>query len=360
MDRPMKKRILTLCTAFFVLLPLTAQDLETGYFLGGNPFAFRLNPAFQSERNILSIGLGMTGAGAVSNMGINTLLYPDASGKKLYSFLNDHVAPGDFLSKLPIHNYLGADAQVNVLTVGFWSGRSFFTIDFNVRNTESASLPYDVFRLLKGDKSEGEVFECKTLGLQSNTFAEAAFGWSRSFGDNFRVGARMKVLMGVLEAQAKLRQMRVEIHEESWKVESHGTMVVSSPAVTVAEVPDTGSLDPDSFEFDWSKFGPAGWGGAVDLGFRWDATPLLTFSGAILDLGTVRWNREQVYSTPGVAVEWAPSIDAEEDPANDFKDEIADLILVAGNLLTWEKDPRAGAYLPRQKQKKRTPAEASN
>ena len=47
--------------AFGAAADLCAQDFETGYFLGGNPYAFRLNPAFQSERGILSIGLGQTG-----------------------------------------------------------------------------------------------------------------------------------------------------------------------------------------------------------------------------------------------------------------------------------------------------------
>ena len=45
-----------------------AQDLEMGYFLGGNPYAFRQNPAFQSERGLASIALWQTGFGAWSNL----------------------------------------------------------------------------------------------------------------------------------------------------------------------------------------------------------------------------------------------------------------------------------------------------
>lgn len=340
----MKKHILTLCTALFVLLPLVAQDLETGYFLGGNPFAFRLNPAFQSERNLISIGLGMTGASLGSNVGINTLLYPDASGQKLYSFLNDHVSAEQLLGKLQNKNYIGADAQVNILTVGFWSGRNFFTVDFNLRNGDAVSLPYDLFRFLKGEKSEGAVFECSDTGVRSETFAEAAFGWSRAFGDAFKVGARAKLLMGVLGADARLRQLRVEIHEDSWKVETHGVMAVSSPAVSVSDVEGTDdTLNPLSFQFDWSKFGPAGWGGAVDLGFSWEPTPLVTLSGAILDLGAIRWNREIVYGFPESSYEWAPSVNKDDATNADYMDELMNLFGLAARFLNWQHDTKAGA-----------------
>ena len=67
--------------AFGAASDLCAQDFETGYFLGGNPYAFRLNPAFQSERGIFSIGLGQTGVGTWSNLGLSTLLYPSADGR---------------------------------------------------------------------------------------------------------------------------------------------------------------------------------------------------------------------------------------------------------------------------------------
>lgn len=335
----MRKLIITLSTLLVLAAPLAAQDLESGYFLGGNPFAFRLNPAFQSERNLISIGLGMTGAGATSNLGINTLFYPDATGERVYSFLNDHVSADELLRKLHNQNYLGLDAQVNVLTVGFWSGRSFFTVDFNLRNSDAVALPYDLFRFLKGDKSEGAVFECKNMGFQSSTFAEAALGWSYAFDDSFKVGARFKVLMGILGAEARMRRMQVEVHEDSWKVDSQGSMTVSSPAVTVTENKETGNLE--KIDFDWNRFGPAGWGGAVDLGVSWEVTPLLTLSGALLDLGAIRWNREVAYATPEAAYEWTPT-----DTVNSFSDntvEMEDLATVAGSLFNWQAVSNAGA-----------------
>ena len=333
----MRKLIISLSAAFAILAPLAAQDLETGYFLGGNPYAFRLNPAFQSERNILSIGLGMTGLSAISNLGFSTMLYPE--GGKLYTCLNDHVSASELLGKLHRNNYMDLGARVNLLTVGFWSGRNFFTIDINVRNQEGVSLPYDLFRFIKGDKTEGSVFECASFGIRSQTFAEAAFGWSRSFDNHLSVGVRGKFIVGALGEDLTLNKLRVTIGDESWSVDSHGRLTVSSPAVSVGVVEDTDIMNPRSFNFDWSKAGPAGWGGALDLGFRYDITPLLTVSGALLDLGAIRWNQEIAYETPDKTYEWAPS--SEKTSASGFPNEVMELLSVGSGFLAWREDKDA-------------------
>ena len=168
--------------AFGAAADLCAQDFETGYFLGGNPYAFRLNPAFQSERGILSIGLGQTGVGTWSNLGVSTLLYPSADGSSVYTFLNDKVSTAAFLKKIHARNNLDLDLNVNLLTVGFWAGDSFFTIDFNLRSLNGVGAPYDLFRFLKEGTQEVSSFDLSGTGFRSKTFAEAAFGWSRHFG----------------------------------------------------------------------------------------------------------------------------------------------------------------------------------
>ena len=336
----MNKHLVTLAvTALATLSTLSAQDLETGYFLGGNPFAFRLNPAFQSERNILSVGLGRTGAGISSNLGASTLVYP--MDGTLYLCLNDHVPADEFLAKLQRKNYLDLDAQVNLLTVGFWSRENFFTVDFNVRSLEMVSLPYDFFRFLKGDKRAGEVFEIASTGLRASNFAEAAFGWSRAFGP-LSVGARGKFIVGLLAADVMLDKMKVTVGEDSWSVESQGVLNVSSPAVQTDVVKDTELLNPNSFRVDWNKAGPAGWGGAMDIGVRYDVNPLLTLSAALLDLGMVRWNHETAYATPDKAHEWAPSEDDVSAQTIGFKSESSALLELAADFVSWKKvaDPR--------------------
>ena len=333
----MRKLIVTVAAAFLLLAPLAAQDFETGYFLGGNPYAFRLNPAFQSERNLISIGMGMTGVSAISNLGMSTLFYPEDG--KLYFFMNDHVLPSTFLPKLRRTNYLDVDAQVNLLTVGFWARRNFFTVDVNVRSLNAVSLPYDLFRLVKGDKMEGDVFDLGRTGLRSLTFAEAAIGWSRNFDNIFSVGVRTKFLVGAEAAELMLQKMKVTIHPNSWSVESQGQLIASSPAFQVTLMKESGNVDFSSLHVDMSKAAPSGWGGAVDLGFSWNIIPLLTVSGAILDLGTIRWSHDFAFATQEGSYEWCP--DATNSGAQDLMSAVDRLLSSASNMLRWNEIPGA-------------------
>lgn len=329
----MRKLIVTLAAAFLLLPPLAAQNFETGYFLGGNPYAFRLNPAFQSERNLISVGLGMHGVNALSNIGVSTFFYPEDD--RLYFFMNDHVLPSTFLPKLRRINYLDVDAQVNLLTVGFWARRNFFTVDVNVRSQNAVSLPYDLFRLIKGDKLESDVFECGNTGLRSLTFAEAAFGWSRNFDNVFSVGVRTKFLMGAEAVELMLQKMKVTVHANSWSLESQGQLIASSPVFRVALMEESGNVDFSSLGLDWSKAAPSGWGGAVDLGFSWNILPVLTLSGAILDLGTIRWSHDFSFATQEGSYEWYP--DATNTGAQDLAAEVDRLLSFASNMLRWNE-----------------------
>ena len=168
------KKVSIVLTALLICFAsgLSAQDLETGYFLGGNPYAFRLNPAFQSERNIFSIALGQTGLGTWSNLGFSTLLYPDASDGRLYTFMNDRVSTGEFLQKIKRNNRLDADIRVNLLTLGFWSGESFFTLDFNLRSLSALAVPYDVFSFWKEGAESRNQFEHRFYKLVYTVYGE--------------------------------------------------------------------------------------------------------------------------------------------------------------------------------------------
>lgn len=285
----MKKAYSLLLAAalFFFHAGLSAQDLETGYFLGGNPYAFRLNPAFQSERNIVSVALGQTGLGLWSNLGFSTLLYPDPADGHLYSFMNDRVDAGTFLSKIQKNNCFDADARLNLLTVGFWAGDQFFTLDFNIRSQNATTIPYDLFSFWKEGSESRNQFDFSNLGFRSQTFAEAAFGWSRHFDDVFCAGFRVKALVGGMELNALARNMKLAMSNERWEVQNQSFLYGSSPSLAYRTDED-GNPDPASIYWKDNSWGVAGLGGAVDLGISWNILPFLTLSASVLDLGGLR------------------------------------------------------------------------
>lgn len=282
---------------------LQAQELESGYFLGGNPYAFRMNPAFQSERNVFSIALGQTGLGMWSNLGVSTLLYPDNG--KVYTFLNDRVSAADFMRKIGKRNSINLDARVNLLTLGFWADQRFFTLDFNVRSLNAVSAPYDLFSFLKEGSQSRNTFDFSGMGVRSKEFIEAAFGWSKNYENRFNVGFRVKGLVGIAEAEVLVQTLKLTMTNERWEVLSKSVLNASSPSLAYTK--NGNELDVSSIHLDDSHIGPAGFGGAVDLGASWNVLPQLTLSAAVLDLGAIRWNREIRGLSPESSYAWVPS-----------------------------------------------------
>ena len=328
---------------------LSAQDLETGYFLGGNPYAFRLNPAFQSERNIVSVALGQTGLGVWSNLGFSTLLYPDPSSGQLYSFLNDWVDAGGFLGKIKKNNSFDADVRLNLLTVGFWAGPQFFTLDFNVRSLNATTLPYDLFSFWKEGPESRDHFDFSHLGYRSQTFAEAAFGWSRNFDDVFNLGFRMKALVGGLELNALAQNMKLTMTDERWEVQAQSFLYGSSPSLAY-HLDEHGNPDPASIYLKDDSWGSAGFGGALDLGASWNIFPYLTLSASVLDLGGIRWNREVQFVSPESSYVWAPS-ERGEAALENWEDEFDNALeALSGAFLFQDASGAGGAFemLPAQ------------
>ena len=337
----MKNRHVLLTVLLMALVPagLRAQDLESGYFLGGNPYAFRLNPAFQSERNLIALVFGGTGTTLWSNLGASTILYPNSNGY-LYTFLNDRVSASEFLGKIDRKNVIGADARVNLLTIGFWAGRRFYTLDFNVRSLNSTSIPRDVFRFMKDDVSG--TFDFSGLGFRANELVEAAFGWSKNYGNVFNVGFRVKALVGVAEMEMALKQMQLSMNGSKWEIQAQGYLHASSPSF-YAPTLENGNLDYRNISFDEPHYGPAGYGGAIDLGASWNVLPDLTLSASLLDLGTIRWNREITGITPNMAYTWDPS-EEETTQAGDWEDEIGDSLDELADVIQFKQDSEKGAF----------------
>ena len=304
------KRIYSLFILLSFSFSLFAQDLETGYFLGGNPYAFRLNPAFQSERNILSIALGGHQVGVWSNLGVSTLMYPDANGS-LNTFLSDRVSASDFMGKIKKESVLGVDARVNLLTIGFWSGEQFYTIDFNVRSLNAASVPRDVFAFLKDDQSQGN-YDFSGMGFRAKEMVEAAFGWSRNYDNVFNVGFRVKALVGLAEAEMFADNMKLSMGADQWSVQAKSYLHASSPLLKYS-LTDDGYLDLESISLNGGNFKPGGYGAAVDLGASWNVLPCLTLSASILDLGAIRWNREVQGISPETSYVLETSVPEGED-----------------------------------------------
>ena len=278
-----------------------AQDFSTGYFLGGYQYAYRMNPAFPSEHNFFTIGLGQLGFNMQSDFGFSDFVKKDASGQYVI-FLNDAISSQDFLDgfKKDELNKFEFTTNLNILSRGSWNKEkhSFSTFDIAVKSTNSLALPYDLFRYLKDGTSNGTSFDFSGTSLNTRNYLELAYGTSRIIKNKVNFGIRLKALVGLANASMTMDKLLVNMASDSWTVQSQGSLSGSVPFLDLKT--KTGDDGKEYYDYNIGKdnlnfqkiTSNIGLGGALDAGLAINLLPWFTVSAAILDFGVVNWTNE--------------------------------------------------------------------
>ena len=184
-----KKLIISL--AAFSAISAAAQEApRTAYFLDGYSYRHELNPAFAGERNYISVpALANIDLSLFSNVGVNTFLYKTQPGSqyKLTTFMSPTVDANTFLNKLGNNNHINGNFDFTLLSTGFRAFKGFNT-------------PHRP-------------------------------GHSHKINDKLNVGAKVKVLLGVGNATAHLKNMDVKFGHDQWQIKADGEVMLSGGRV---------------------------------------------------------------------------------------------------------------------------------
>lgn len=308
----MKKKIYIIFAALMMLPTLVSaqQNLRSAYFLDGYTYKYKMNPANAPERGFFAIPvLGSVGLGIETNLGLSTFLYPTESGR-LTTFLSPRVTNESFLNNIAESNKMNLNIDTEILGIGFRTGKSFHTVDLSMRIDAGMNIPGGFFRFMKVGGANGETsWDLTDIGLRSSTRLEAAYGYSRSIGENLRIGARAKLLLGVYRADIAMDKMSLEMSSNRWAVSAHGNMHLSAPVtlVTKGQSGSTSSAAADADIIDWGAtdmsnilaglMSPS-MGFAVDLGATYDFLDYFTVSLSVSDLGFMSWKNSSTAETP--------------------------------------------------------------
>lgn len=316
----MKKFVNIILSASALLLSIAPamaqQDFATGYFLGGYQYAYRLNPAFQSERGFFTVGLGATGLSSASEMGITDFLY--VKDGKTVLFMNNKVSSSEFLGNINTEGEnLNLGINLNILSSGSWNKEktTFTTFDINLRSANDIDLPYDLFRFLKDGASNGTTFDLSGTGLHSKNYLEIAYGISRNFNNFLNFGVRVKGLVGLADVNMEMEKLQMTLSGDKWQFQGQGTLKASSAALDIKTKAD-GTYDYSTIGLPnpyTSKLSAVGLGGALDAGISVNLLPWITVSAALLDFGVMRWNHEIMGATDSAGYTWDPSTGEEVD-----------------------------------------------
>lgn len=277
------------------------QALRSAYFLEGYTYRHALNPAFAPDRNYVSFpALGNVSISTNSNVGLKTFLYPTGRDGQLMLFTNPEVDANSFLKSLRNVNHITEEIDMTLLSVGFRGFGGYNSISIGLRQNLGFSLPKDLFTFIKlGQDAHQSHYNFKNIGLHANAFGEIALGHSRQILPELRVGAKLKFLLGVADANVRISDMDVQLGDELWSISAEGEMnIAAGDGLKVPTYKESGKhydnpddanlVDYDNIDYD--KFGLGGFGVAIDLGATYQLHPDLEISASLLDLGFISWS----------------------------------------------------------------------
>lgn len=282
-----------------------AQTINSAYFTEDYKFHHMLNPAFGNEQNYVSIpALGNISVNTHGNFGYQDVImsnpmYPSLSSKKMTTFLNPYISAEDALSGFSTgNNRITGDVSLTILSAGFKAFGGYNTIEINSRTTTGVSLPYELFEFAKNTGNHS--YDIGDINAHAQSFAEIAFGHSRQINDKLRLGAKLKVLVGLGRADVKMRNMKADLTaEDKWTITGEATADVSMKGFSyVSEEKKYNIEGSGTYErvnnVDLDGVGVGGFGMAIDLGGVYEINEDWTVSASVLDLGFISWTNDML------------------------------------------------------------------
>ena len=288
------------------ILPTSAQELRTSYFMETSNYRHQMNPALLDSPYVgllfSNINIGMTGNIGAKQFIFDTNGLPGYTGNYRYTtFMDPNVDAATFLNKLHDKNRFDLYLNYNLFSVGFkaWGGVNL--LELNLRSNTNLTLPKGLFEFAK-TAGEKEHYEFGGLGMRTQNYMELALGHSRDINKQWRVGGKLKFLIGAAYADFTADNVTLDMTEDAWRIQSNAQMKASLlKSDVIHEDPSKNSADgrPRVKKLDNFGFSLPGFGMALDLGVTYKPIDNLTLSAAITDLGFISWKNTHHASSQG-------------------------------------------------------------
>lgn len=305
----------------------TAQNLNSGYFTDGYLYRHTLNPAFGNDQSYVAMpALGNLNVGMNSNLRVDDILF-NVNGRTAL-FLNPQVSTSEFLDGIHDKNKITENLRLQILGTGFKAFGGYNTFEINARQDLGLNIPGSLFRLAK-EGIENKTYDISNFNAHAGGYAEIALGHSRQINDQLRVGAKLKVLLGIANIDANFKKAQLTLGENEWIGITDAEIQASIKSMKY-EIEET-ERGPEGEEtthkyvsgLDIDSWGINGFGLAFDLGAEYKLDKNWAFSASVLDLGYIGWNNNYVASTNGERQINTDKyiFNVDEDASNSFENE---------------------------------------
>ena len=291
--------ILLACTSV-----ISAQQVNTLYFLENAPMRHTINPAFQpvSKFYLTLPVIGYTSLWAgTNNWTMSDFVFKGPDGNTITPLHPD--APENWLEQRPQTFAFDADVYLNLLGFGFRiKENSYFHLNISQRIMAGANVSSSIFQL--NNLSDGSILP---VSLRANALAytDFALGFSHNINRKWTVGGKIKVLVGEANLDLNINDLKLSTSLDSLHVQVTSSIRAAAP-LNWSSLP----TNPNELaNYDYSELfsnitgtssvmetvneliKPSGMGVAFDLGVTYKPIKQLQITASVTDLGFIRWHR---------------------------------------------------------------------
>lgn len=269
-----------------------AQNTATGYFTEGNLYRHEMNPALDNEQGYVAIPvLGNVTTTMRSNLAVDNIFF--VRNGHMTTLLNPNVSVSDVMSGINDNNRVSADIKMQLIGGGFKKWGGYNTIGINVRANVSAKIPGTLFEMAK-EGLTNKTYNIEDMKGHGDAYAEIALGHSRKINEKWKVGGKLKVLLGLGNVDVYADHANIQLGEDGYVIDAKArveTSIKNFVYLEKAKDPKTSQGNTKYVnDFEIGKKTINGIGLGLDLGAEYTFDDNWKFSLALLDFGFLHWN----------------------------------------------------------------------
>jgi hypothetical protein len=287
------------------LVPATAQQLKSSYFVETSLYRHQLNPALLDSVYVGMPILGNLNIGAESNVGLDNFVYKLHGNVKhdLTTFMSPTVSADEFLGSLSSKTRVAVQLSTNLMSFAFHGLGGVNSVELNLRSATSVNAPYELFEFMKTAGAKDD-YVIENINARTTNYMEFALGHSHALNEKLRLGGKLKMLFGLVYSNLNVDHMNISLGDDKWLINANATLDASVLRSDFShdDNPDPSTTLPgrDKVDgLDHVKAGLAGFGLALDLGATYRITDDLTASASLTDLGFIAWSQNNAASSSG-------------------------------------------------------------
>ncbi|MBE9467538.1 MAG: hypothetical protein IMY72_04335 [Bacteroidetes bacterium] len=288
------KRIIYFFILFTITTSVSAQEINTLYFMRSIPQSNALNPAIQRNCRVF-IGLPA----------LSSMYFDFSTGIAYNDFLTKNNVTNKYdydidklITRLDSKNYFSSSVNINLFSLGLkFKNNLSFTLDVSEKVFARAGIPRDLIKFAWQGNSQfvGKQANFDNFNVDLDYYHELALGVSKKIGQ-VTVGAKGKVLLGIGNITSKKTELRMTSDPSDFDLTINSDIQINtSGPFAITQKPDSSLNTP---EFDENKsvtdifLNRENMGFALDAGIVYDINDFVSLSASVIDLGFINWKSD--------------------------------------------------------------------